>query len=87
MAIFLIPTLLVPFTGGEQRVDVPGRTIGECINALNERYPGIRDRLVEDGELDPSLAVSIDGELGLQGVLEPVSPTAEVVIIPAISGG
>jgi len=35
----------------------------------------------------PSVAISIDGEMGTGGVLEPVRETSEVFILPAIGGG
>jgi hypothetical protein len=47
----------------------------------------LREQLIEDGEVKPSVAVSIDGDMGTAGVLEPVGESSEVFFLPAIGGG
>jgi molybdopterin converting factor small subunit len=37
--------------------------------------------------LRPDIAVAIDGEMGLDGLAEPVGEDSEVHFIPPISGG
>ena len=87
MATVIITALLRKFTDGIDRVDVPGRTIREIIRSLGQRFPAIVDNLIENDELKPSVAVSIDGEMATGGVLERVGETSEVHFIPAIGGG
>jgi len=43
--------------------------------------------LVENNEIRPSIAVSVDGEIATSGMLEPVRPDSEVHFIPALGGG
>src|SRR5205823_3773544 len=50
MAEIHLPTTLLPlFPGLERRIDVPAATAGEAIDVLDERFPGLRDRLCEPG--------------------------------------
>ena len=41
----------------------------------------------QDGDIRPSIAVSIDGEIATGGVLDPVNEDSEVHFIPALGGG
>lgn len=66
---------------------VQGRTVGQVIADLERQYPGFRDQLLQDDDIKPSIAVSIDGEMGTAGVLDRVGESSEVFFIPAIGGG
>lgn len=87
MATVVIPALLRKFTEGRDRVSANGRNVGQLIDDLERQYPGLREHIIEDGEVKPSVAISIDGEMGTGGVLEPVRESSEVFILPAIGGG
>jgi len=87
MATVVIPALLRKFTDGKDRISASGRNIGQLIDDLERQYPGLREHLIEDSEVKPSIAISIDGEMGTAGVLEPVRESSEVFILPAIGGG
>ncbi len=87
MATVVIPALLRKFTDGRDRVSASGRNVGQLIDDLERQYPGLREHIIEDGEVKPSVAISIDGEMGTGGVLEPVRESSEVFILPAIGGG
>ena len=56
MAEVWVPALLRDLTGGQERVSAAGETVREVIDALEERYPGMRERLCEDGRLRPNIA-------------------------------
>ena len=43
MATVHIPPQLVRFTDGARQVEIPGTTLREIVDALDERFPGIRD--------------------------------------------
>jgi predicted phage tail protein len=48
MAELRLPTTLTPlFAGLERRVDVEASTVAEAFDALEQRFSGFRDRLVE----------------------------------------
>ena len=74
-------------SNGEQRVVVEGKNVRQIIESLDQKYPGFRDRLVEDGRVKPNISVAIDGEITPLGMIEKVSEESEVHFLPAISGG
>jgi sulfur-carrier protein len=87
MATVVIPALLRKLTNGQERVTVSGRNVGQVVADLERQFPGFSENLIEDGEVKASIAVSVDGEMGTNGVLEPVGENSEVFFIPAIGGG
>lgn len=87
MATVVVPAQLRKLTDGRDRVAASGRNVGQIIEDLERQFPGFREQLIEDGDVKPSIAVSIDGEMGTGGVLEPVRETSEVFFLPAIGGG
>jgi molybdopterin converting factor small subunit len=87
MPTVVIPSLLRKFTGGLDRVEVPGKSIRELVRHLGQQFPGIDQQLLEHGDIRPSIAVSIDGEIATGGVLDAVSENSEVHFIPALGGG
>jgi molybdopterin synthase sulfur carrier subunit len=87
MATVVVPALLRKLTDGRDRVRATGRNIGELVADLERQFPGFAGYLVENGDIKPSVAVSIDGEMGTGGVLDRVTENSEVFFIPAIGGG
>ena len=87
MAIVYIPSQLRSITHGTDSVEIAATTIRDVVNALEDQFPGIAQRLCMEGELSPSLQVSIDGTMSSRGMLAKVQPDSEVHFIPAIGGG
>jgi sulfur-carrier protein len=87
MAVVWIPALLQPLTGGQDQVTISGTTIQELIDNLDARYPGVKERLCEGGEIRPHIAVAIDGDVSPEGLEQEVRESSEVHFIPALSGG
>ena len=87
MATIFIPTMLQKMTAGDKKVDMDARNVRQVIDRLDELYPGIKNRLVEDGEILPNLAIAIDGDVAIMGMLEKVREDSEVHFVPAIGGG
>ncbi len=88
MATVFIPSLLEGLTGGARTVEVSGRNLRQVINALDERFPGMKERLLdEDGALIPEIMAAIDGETNHLGLLQPVTDATEIQFVPAIGGG
>jgi len=88
MATVWIPSLLQGLTGGAATVNVGGRTLRQVIDALEARYPGIKERLVdEEGGLQHEVIAAIDGTTSHLGMIQPVDDGTEIHFIPAISGG
>ena len=88
MAVVWIPSLLQRLTEGEEKVTVLGSTLRQVINTLDARYPGVKDRLLdEQGRFQEGIAIAIDGQVNHLGLIEPVKENSEIHIIPAIGGG
>jgi molybdopterin converting factor small subunit len=87
MATVAIPLLLKHFTGGRRSAEVPGSTLAEIVAALDGLYPGIGGRILEDGQISPTLAVTVDGRIAAQGPDTPVGPESEIRLLPSLGGG
>ena len=87
MAIVFIPTMLQPLSAGVREVTIDAVNVRGIVDELENRYPGIKARLVEEGRLSPNVSVAIDGEIARMGLLEKVSENSEVHFVPAIGGG
>jgi len=87
LATVFIPTLLQGLTGGRTSLEVEGGTVGEVIDNLDRLWPGIGERLVEQGRLRANISVAVDGEITPMGLLEAVAPSSEVHFVAAIKGG
>ena len=87
MAQVFIPALMQDLTGGVEKVNVPAATVREVVDQLDTRFPGLRDRLFEDGQIRRSIAVVVDGEVSQRRERTKLSENSEVHFLPAISGG
>ena len=90
--LFIIPNSLRQYSGGRSdvRIDAAGGTLEEALARLWSECPGVRERVLnERGEIRPHVNVFVDGENARQsgGLSVRVRPDAEVVIVPAVSGG
>jgi molybdopterin synthase sulfur carrier subunit len=87
MADLRLPATLPPlFRDLPRQLDVDAATVDEAIERLDQRWPGLRDRLCEPGPaLRPHINVYVDRERAtLDTVLDAGS---RVDVIAAISGG
>jgi molybdopterin synthase sulfur carrier subunit len=85
-----IPTPLRKLTNNEEIVEVNSATIAEAITELQSRFPGIKERLVDDnGEVRRFVNVYVNEEdiRFLQNQSTPLKEGDEISIIPAIAGG
>ena len=56
-----IPPLLKPLAAGEEIVEVNGNNVRQVIEELENRFPGIREKLCEENELKPGLTEPFPG--------------------------
>lgn len=88
MPVVWIPSLVQRATGAPEQVRVPAGTVRQIIERLEELHPGIRGELLDqEGQIQPGIAVAIDGETNHLGLIQRVTEEAEVHFIPAIGGG
>jgi sulfur-carrier protein len=87
MAELRLPTTLLPlFPELPRRLEIEAATVDEAIDRLEERWPGVRDRLCEPGPaLRPHINVYVDHERAELGTT--LDARSQVDVIAAISGG
>ena len=90
MAQFRIPGPLRRLSDGQTTVEVQADDLGSAIDALDARYPGFKDRLLDEkGDLRQFVNVYLNDEdvrLG-SGLAEKVGAGDEIAIVPAVAGG
>ena len=84
--VHLPPTLPSLYADLPRRVKIDAATVDEAIERLDERWPGLRDRLCEPGPvLRTHINVYVDRERAdLETTL---APGSRLDVIAAISGG
>lgn len=81
MASVTLTGNLAQVAGGVRQVDIEATDIRQLLRGLAERFPGLGPHLEE------GIAVAVDGVIFQDTWVEPISPDAEVHIMPAIGGG
>jgi molybdopterin synthase sulfur carrier subunit len=87
MARVWIPSLLRDLTGGREQIQVPGGTVREVVDQLDQLFPGIRLRLCDANGLRPGIAVAVDTQVCRAGLVQAVTEDSEIHFLPAVSGG
>jgi molybdopterin converting factor small subunit len=88
-----IPTILRTYTDGAKSVEVAvagaGGTLSALIDDLEGNHPGIKDRLIDSGDLRRFVNVYInDEDVRFMGGLDAeLTDGDQVVVLPAVAGG
>ena len=85
-----IPTPLRKLTNEQETVEVESATIGTAVDELEGKFPGIKERLIdEEGEIRRFVNVYVNEEdiRFLENQDTPLKDGDDVSIIPAIAGG
>ena len=84
-----IPTILRPYTDGAKAVEANGTTLTALIDDLEGNHPGIKERLIDNGDLRRFVNVYInDEDVRFIGGLEAeLADGDQVVVLPAVAGG
>jgi MoaD family protein len=85
-----LPTILRKHAGGQPQVQTDGGTLGEVLDTLEERYPGLTLGIRgEDGALRRHVNVYLNGEdVRYLGSLDAsVKGGDTIAILPAVAGG
>ncbi|MBV8094202.1 MAG: MoaD/ThiS family protein [Acetobacteraceae bacterium] len=85
--VVTLPAALVNlFPGSVRRVEVSAYTVRDALEALDLRWPGMRDRVCDSRPaIRRHINVFVEGERASLDTR--LSPGAEVVVMTAISGG
>jgi sulfur-carrier protein len=87
-----IPSYLVAFTGGQSEITVEDSpaTVADALESLWQRHPGLRDRILdEQGAVRQHINIFVGDEAirFADGLSTRVTNSAEILIVPAVSGG
>ena len=84
-----IPTILRSYTGDQKAVTAEGASLSALIDSLEADHPGIKDRLVEGGDLRRFINIyGNDEDVRFLGGLDAeLSDGDQVVVLPAVAGG
>lgn len=84
-----IPTPLRTLTAGADEVTAGGATVAEVIADLEAKYPGFRDRLLDDKGVRRFINIFVGDEdiRFLDGLATKLEAGDKISIIPAIAGG
>jgi molybdopterin synthase sulfur carrier subunit len=87
--IVRIPTPLRTLTGGADEVTATGNTVGEVIESLERKHPGLRERLLDDKGVRRFVNIYVGEEdvRFLDGLKTALKPGDQISIVPAIAGG
>ncbi|MDQ3661355.1 MAG: MoaD/ThiS family protein [Actinomycetota bacterium] len=90
MNLIKIPTQLRSLTNDAPEVEAQGVTVSEIVDDLEARYPGLKERLMDDsGKLRRFVNIYVNDEdvRFLDGIGTEVPDGARLSIIPAVAGG
>ncbi|MFH1003668.1 MAG: MoaD/ThiS family protein [Chloroflexota bacterium] len=84
-----IAPMMQHLTGGQPMVEVKGDTVGQCLEQLLGRFPGLGDWLLDaGGRLRDSIDVFVNQRSTFpEELARPVSDGDEIHIVALISGG
>jgi sulfur-carrier protein len=84
-----IPTILRTYTDGEKSVTGEGATLSALIDDLETSHSGIKDRLLDGGDLRRFVNVYVNDEdvRFLGGLETALKDGDQVVVLPAVAGG
>ncbi len=84
-----IPTILRTYTDGAKSVESSGDTLATLIDNLDGAHPGIKDRLVDGGDLRRFVNIYVnDEDVRFLGSLDTtLADGDQVVVLPAVAGG
>lgn len=85
-----VPTPLRRLTDGQGEIEVQATTIREAIEKLEEKFPGFKERLLdENGELRKFVNLYLNDEdiRFLKGIDTELKDGDTISIVPAIAGG
>jgi MoaD family protein len=84
-----IPTPMRQHTDGQTTVEASGATVKAVLDDLGAKYPGITQRIFENGQVRRFVNLYLNDEdiRYLDNLATPVKDGDELAIIPAVAGG
>ena len=73
-------------TGGQASVEVEGQTVGQCLDSLEVRFPGIKSALFNnEGQIWSDIGIFLNNSFTY--LSHPVKDGDELTIIKTLTGG
>jgi sulfur-carrier protein len=87
--IVRIPASFRTLTGGKDEVAAAGDTVGQVIDDMDKKHPGIKDRLLDAKGVRRFVNIYVGEEdvRFLEGLKTPLKTGDQMTIMPAIAGG
>ena len=83
----VVPSPLFSYTSGQKELDGSGKSLSQLLAFLENRYPGMRHRIIdEQGRIRSHIRFFVNGE-GTNSLDRALRPDDEVIIVAALSGG
>jgi len=84
-----IPTVLRSFTGNKKRFEVNGGDVSQVIDDIENKYPGVKNRLISDGQLNRYINIFVNDEdiRFVKSLQTEVKEGDLITILPAVAGG
>ena len=87
MVAVLIPSQLTSYTDGATRMQAAGATVGEVLNDLDRRCPGLKFRVIDEQDRVRRHMRLFIGRAETRSLAAPVREGDELLIFGALSGG
>ena len=82
-----IPSPLLSYTKQCSSVEANGSTVAELLWHLNQQFPGIRFRMIdEQNAIRTHMRIFVNGEM-ITSLAKPLAATDEIHILQSLSGG
>jgi molybdopterin synthase sulfur carrier subunit len=89
MTTVRIPPTLRPDAEGRREVAADGATVGEVLQDVADRFPALRARIFENGNIARFVNVYVGGEdiRTQDGLQTRVADGSTIILLPAMAGG
>lgn len=84
-----VPAVMRNLTDGNKKISAEGGNVSELIDNVEQSYPGLKERLMSDGELNRYVNIFVnEDDIRFTGLLDTTVKEGDVVtILPAVAGG
>lgn len=84
-----VPGPLLSLVGGADQIKVSATTVGGALAAVSEVHPAFAETVFPGGRVAAAFLITVgdDDIRNLDGLATPVSPSSDITIVMAMSGG
>ena len=83
----VLPTPLAEYTRHVREVEAEGATVAELLFDLDRKFPGLRFRVIDEQDaIRPHIKIFVN-RAQADAITRALSPSDEVLVVAALSGG